>query len=437
MTTDAERQIIAAVDAAQEIDEPRDESHGGGCEAPAKALAKRGFNDQPSVGGNPRHPPARSGHACQVFAKATGLPSTRQAVFVRLSEVEREEVSWHWKGRTAKGKITILMGDPGLGKSWLTCDMTARTTRGNAWPDGGNAPCGDVIVLTAEDGLGDTVRPRVEDLGGDLSRVHVLTAILDHDGTEDTFSLDRDLAQLEVKIVETGAVLVTIDPFSAYLGKTDSYKDSDIRRVLTPLAALAERTGVALVAVMHLTKDEKRRAVTRGLGSMAFVAASRVTLAVGTDPDDEQNGRRIVVPVKSNLSEPAPALAFRLTDGRFCWDRQAPTDIDLDEVLGGVRPDDRTERADAKTFLLESLADGPVLSTKIQKDAQGNGIALRTLARAKTSRASHVHHWVDGAHLLASPVDRKSPVDAHVGVIATGRPGAHLLLQLFERADAT
>ena len=149
------------------------------------------------------------------------------------------------------------------------------------------------------------MRPRVEDLGGDLSRVHVLTAIRGHEGTEYTFSLSQDLPLLEAKIVETDAVLVTIDPFSAYLGKTDSHKDSDIRRVLTPLAALTERTDVAVLALMHITKDDKRRAVSRGLGSMAFVAASRGTLAVGRDPGDKDpNGRRIVAPVKSNLLRP-------------------------------------------------------------------------------------------------------------------------------------
>ena len=310
----------------------------------------------------------------------------RYAVFTRLSDVEREEVSWHWRGRTARGKTTLLLGDPGLGKSWFACDMTARTTRGAAWPDEGTAPCGDVIVMTAEDGLGDTVRPRIEDLGGDLSRVHVLTAIRDREGNEFTFSLGRDLPLLEAKIVETGAVLVTIDPFSAYLGAADSHRDAEIRRVLTPLAVLAERTGVAVVAVMHLTKDDKRRAVSRGLGSMAFVAASRVTLAVGRDPDDnDPNGRRILVPVKSNLSEPAPALAFRLTDGRFCWDVPPRTAVDVDEVLGGVHSEDRAEQEDARVSLREALAAGPVFSKDIERDAKANGISQRTLFRAKSS----------------------------------------------------
>ena len=290
--------------------------------------------------------------------------------------------------------------------------MAARTTRGAAWPDGGTAPRGDVIVLTAEDGLGDTVRPRVEDLGGDLSRVHVLTAIKDQAGNEFTFSLSRDLPHLEAKIVETGAVLVTIDPFSAYLGATDSYKDSDIRRVLTPLAALAERTRVAVVALMHLTKDDKRRAVSRGLGSMAFIAASRVTLAVGRDPDDsDPNGRRIVVPVKSNLSEPAPALAFRLTDGRFTWDEQPPADVDVDEVFGGVHSDDQVEREDAKAFLLEVLADGPVPSKEIERDAKANGIAQRTLFRAKSSlsvQATRIGFGPGGAWQWRLPVDDSS-----------------------------
>jgi predicted ATP-dependent serine protease len=207
-------------------------------------------------------------------------------VIVPFSEVSAEPVDFIWPGRIARGNLTLLVGNPGEGKSTFTLDVVARCSTGSAWPDGGTAPKGASLLLSAEDGPGDTILPRLQAFGADLAQVHLLKAIRDESG-ERTFSLDGDLSHLETAMVGTRATLVIVDPLSAYLGRQDSYKDAEIRRVLTPLAALAEKHRVAIIGILHLTKDSQRRALYRVLGSVGFVAAARNVLAVGPDPDDE------------------------------------------------------------------------------------------------------------------------------------------------------
>src|SRR5262249_49196176 len=156
-------------------------------------------------------------------------------VLVRLDTVAPVEVCWHWQGRIARGKIALVIGEPGVGKSHIGDDVAARTTRELPWPDGGHAERGDVVLLAAEDGLADTVRPHIDRQGGDRARVHVLRAVR-ADGHERPFNMERDLSALEAAIIETRAVLLIISPLSAYLGNRDTYKDSDVRGLLDPLA---------------------------------------------------------------------------------------------------------------------------------------------------------------------------------------------------------
>jgi RecA-family ATPase len=174
-----------------------------------------------------------------------------------------------------------------------------------AWPDGEPAPpCGAVVCLTCEDGAADTVRPRVERQGGDAERVHILSGV-EIDGEECPFNLERDVPALEAAIIETRAIAVTVDPISAYLGAKDSYKDSEIRGILSPLAALAERHRVAIIAILHLTKAAQRRVLLRAQGSIAFVAQARTVLAVSEDR--ENPGRRLLVRVKNNYGALPPS----------------------------------------------------------------------------------------------------------------------------------
>jgi len=305
-------------------------------------------------------------------------------VVVNLADVKPEPVTWLWPGRIPRGKLTLIIGDPDKGKSCVTLDAAARVSTGKHWPDGTPAPRGDVILLTAEDGLSDTVRPRLDAMGGDPARAHVLKAIRTGD-RERGVDLSLDLPHLEAVLKATGAILVVIDPVSAYLGKTDSWRDADVRAVLAPLAALAERTGGAVVGIMHLTKDRQRQALYRAQGNISFVAAARAVFAVAEDREDPE--RRLLLPVKLNIAHKPPGLAFRVVEAgtavRVDWE-PGPVDVDVEDALAGPEPTaERSEREEAKDFLHEVLADGPVAATEVKKQAKALGIALRTLFRAK------------------------------------------------------
>ena len=326
-------------------------------------------------------------------------------VLVRLADVEPKPVTWFWRGRVPRGKLTLLVGDPGLGKSLLLVDLGARATRGAALPgEAESVPVGDVVILSAEDGPADTIRPRFDVAGADTTRVHLLRAVTDANG-ERPFTLASDLPLLEAVVDRVRPVLLVIDPVSAYLGDRDSYKDSEVRGLLAPLAALADRYVVAVVLIVHLGKNEQRRALYRALGSIAFVAASRSVLAVAQDPQDKQ--RRLVAGSKANLSGEVPGLAYRIVgvcptcrgdvaDGmecracdvqsvaRFVWEDNPVPGLDADRLLGvQATPDDREEGRDADEFLSELLRGGGMRATEVRRQARKNGIADRTLDRAK------------------------------------------------------
>lgn len=165
---------------------------------------------------------------------------------VLLSDVQPEKVDWLWPGHLARGKLALLDGDPGVGKSTITIDIAARITRGLAWPDDGTAGVGGVVILTAEDGIADTVRPRLDAAGGDATRVRVIPFLRTSSGDERLPTIPDDLDAVEIAIQDVGAALLIVDPLMAYLGPgTNSYRDQDVRRALSPLANLAERTRVA------------------------------------------------------------------------------------------------------------------------------------------------------------------------------------------------
>lgn len=313
--------------------------------------------------------------------------ATRGPVVVRMDAVEVEAVEWTWDKRVPRRKVTLIVGDPGLGKSFLTLDMAARCSRGLAWPEGGDAPLGDVVIMSAEDGLADTIAPRLVTAGADRSRVHALTAIRDERG-ERAFDLSRDVAQLarvlsDLRSAARVPVLVVIDPITAYLGRdVDSHVAADVRGALAPLATLAEHERVAIVCVAHLNKTATR-ALYRVSGSLAFVAAARAVLAVAADPDDPAGRRRILGSLKSNLGLPPPTLAFRVDDGRVVYDSK-PVHVDITTALRG--PDEARERGpsdDAADFLRDVLAEGPVAAKEVARLAVDARISPRTLERSR------------------------------------------------------
>ncbi len=311
---------------------------------------------------------------------------------VRVSDVPQRPIEWVWPGRIPRGKLTLFQGDPSVGKSFVTLDIAARVSTGRDWPD---APAvdgtpGDVVLLSAGDDIGDTIRPRLEAAGADLDRVLAVAGVRRPDRPmTDAFSLEDDLALLELHLRACSAPrLVIIDPISAYLGSVDSHTNADVRRVLAPLAEIASRNGVAVVAVTHLNKAGGGRAIYRASGSLAFVAAARTAWSFSKDKDD--SSRRLMLPVKNNISKETTGLAYQLVDdGEVCrveWE-SAPVTISADEALSDdAEPSEsRSEVQEAADWLMESLNNGPVAQVEIIQRGKSEGFAERTLKRAKKS----------------------------------------------------
>jgi putative DNA primase/helicase len=312
------------------------------------------------------------------------------------ADVKPEPVKWLWASRVALGKLTLIAGEAGLGKSQLSIAMAASITTGGEWPCGeGRAPLGSVVILSAEDGAADTVVPRLIAAGADRERVHLVSAVRSEDGTgRRAFNLQADLDPLERKISEIGDVkLVIFDPISSYLGpKVDSHVNAAVRAVLEPVSELAARLGIAIVAITHPPKGTGTTAINRFIGSIAFVAAARAAFMVTPDPEDKI--RRLFLPVKNNLAPLGKGLAFRLeqrlvADGivgsSVAWETETVT-ISADEALSATdaaRDGVASPRAEAIEYLRDKLSAGPVLVKEVDEHARALGIAPRTLVRAR------------------------------------------------------
>ena len=323
--------------------------------------------------------------AAPVWTPPVNQPASPAAgpVVVCMADVEPEEISWVWSRRLAKGKLTLLVSDGGVGKSTTAIDVIARITRGDSWPDGDSAPEGTVVMLSAEDGLADTIRPRLDRQGANPQRVLVIPGVRDERGQERHFSLDRDLAHLRTVIEEHHPILVVLDPLAAYFGTDrDSYKDTEVRAVLAPLVQLAEQTATAILGIMHLTKATQQKALYRTLGSVAFNNTARIVLAAAKDPDVE--GRCFLMPVKQNICPPANVLAYSIgADQRLTWETDPVTRVSADALLSGTAHVADEDQEDAATFLRELLADGPMLQSDVEREGKVSGWSLPQLRRAQ------------------------------------------------------
>lgn len=307
---------------------------------------------------------------------------------IRLSDVQPERVSWLWPGRIPAGKLVTLDGDPSLGKSTLSLAFAAIVTTGGTWPD--NSPCnypGDVILLSAEDGLADTVRPRLDAAGADVTRVHAVQGVTLPDGTLRPPTL-ADVEELHQLVTETGARLLIVDVLMAYLPSgTDSHKDQDIRRALSRLSALADATGCTVLLLRHLNKARSGNPMYRGGGSIGIVGAVRAGMLVAKDPDDDEV--RVLACTKSNLARDPGALTYRLTDAdahgvaRVEWIGTSTHDARaLLADSDGADPDDRRE---VEVWLHDVLASagGTLAASEVYKKARGAGYSNDQAKRAK------------------------------------------------------
>jgi hypothetical protein len=297
-------------------------------------------------------------------------------VVVNAAAVKSRPVQWLWDQVVPRGKLTILCGDPGLGKSFITLDLAARTSRGGPWPfTPGAKPARPMraILLSAEDDPADTIRPRLEAMGADLSKVEIVDSMVDRYDRVTDFVIgehSRDLAGL---LEEGGDVgLLVVDPVSAYVGGTDSYNNAQVRSMLKPLSDLAADHDVAVVLVTHLRKAEAAKALHAAMGSLAFTAAARVVLLTSRDRADPQ--ARLLLTVKSNLADDRRGFRYKVENGRVAW--IAAVEGQADEILRTGRPGPSScpQASDFASALREALAKGPKPVPEIMELARACGV---------------------------------------------------------------
>jgi len=292
---------------------------------------------------------------------------------ITMSDIEAEEVRWIWYPYLPRGKITIVQGDPGEGKTTLVLSLVALLTTGQPLPECDEVPPHmNVIYQTAEDGLADTIKPRLEASGADYSRV----LVIDESRKELTLCDER----LEQAIRKTEAGLVVLDPLQAYLGdNVDMHRANEVRPIFKRLCQMAERTGCAVVLIGHMNKMQGAKSSYRGLGSIDFQAAARSVLLVGRMRDEPTI--RVVAHCKSSLAPEGKSIAFELNpETGFQW--KGCCDVTAEELLSG------TGTVQSKTMQMEDelkelLRDGPVSAEDILRRASELGISERTVKIAK------------------------------------------------------
>jgi hypothetical protein len=317
----------------------------------------------------------------------------REPVLVRVSDVEPEEVKWLWWPYIPRRKLTLVEGDPNMGKTWLCLTLAAIVSRGWPFPDPGRGVPEEgavrspesVLYMSAEDGIADTLRPRLDAAGADPSRIHVLTG-----WTATTEEGERlagcvtlsDIPVLQAALEQVRPALVVIDPVQGFLGASvDMHRANEVRPVLARLTELAERYDCAIILVRHLSKAPSDRALYRGLGSIDFTAAARSILLVAEDP--ERPGEHGIIHLKSNLAAKGPAIGFKINNGRFEWaglSRLSPAVLWIPELGAQERGSALQEAMD---FLKAALEDGPKPAKELLKEAKKAGIEEITLRRAK------------------------------------------------------
>ena len=302
-------------------------------------------------------------------------PSKPETVkIIRMSDVELTPVEWLWKPYLPFGKLSVLQGNPGEGKTYFAMHLAAACTNGKLLPNMERMEPFNVIYQTAEDGLGDTVKPRLIEAGADLDRV----LVIDDSDVQLTLSDER----IEKAIVENNARLVIIDPIQAYLGAdVDMNRANEVRPIFMRLGQVAQRTGCAILLIGHLNKAAGMQSLQRGLGSIDIAAAVRSVMFIGKLKHDPT--MRILTHEKSSLAPPGASLAFSLGDeGGFSW--VGEYDITADEMLSGIEPQRETKTQQAKDLICALLAGGKqVLSEDIDKAALERGIPGRTVRDAK------------------------------------------------------
>src|SRR5258706_2766958 len=288
--------------------------------------------------------------------KQTNVPKIGTIITSKFRDIMEEKIEWLWPGVIPKGKLSLLIGDPGHGKSLLSVFVAACVSTGHEFSDGTKAEIGNVLMVFCEDGAGDTVKPRLRVAGANLDRVMQIEV------SGRFIKLDTDIVKIEEVIKQTEAKLLIIDPISAYLGNVNSWKDDEVRRLLAIVGDLAAKTKCAVLCIMHLNKKVSSNAIDRGMGSVAFTAVARSVFLIGAHPE-ENDPRKILAPVKANLVEKAKSLVFRINTSEdnhpyIEWEGESSystRDI-LMQGVTGLNEDNKLEQA--IIFLENQLKNG-------------------------------------------------------------------------------
>jgi hypothetical protein len=388
------------------------------CEAAIPAIVTR--FDPVVTRGHPYTEAEAADSLKQAFGRDSREPWIRDgAIAVPFASIKPKAVEWVISKRVPAGMLTVVAGDPGLGKSMVTVGWAASVSQGSFF-----LPAAAVLMLSAEDSSATTIRPRLEAAGADLDRVHEIQMCVG--GQEVGLVIPDHVADLERLIVEKQAALVVLDPINALIGgRINTWRDSDVRRVLAPLTAMAGRTGAAVVVVMHLTKGNASEAIYRISGSIAYIGQARIAFLLARDPDDpdgDQGNRRVLAQMKSNIGRYAPSLQYEIeevvlpggiTTARLVEPGESPySDHDLLDARK-TRGDGERKIDQATDLLLDTLGDGqwhPI--EPIKAEAKRAGITLSTLERAKrdlrvennkSNAFPPVHEWRLPPDLHGSP----------------------------------
>jgi putative DNA primase/helicase len=368
-----------------------------------------------------RNPP-NIGHI-EEHSTPSSADGSQEVVLVAGTAIKMRAVCWLWDGFLAAGKLHMLAGAPGTGKTTLAINLAAIVTRGATWPDGSRcAEAGDVLIWSGEDDPADTLVPRLQAAGADMARVHFVDCVRDTHGTR-TFDPAQDMPALELAAARAKVKfrLLIVDPVvSAVAG--DSHKNAEVRRGLQPIVSFAQRFDVAAIGISHYSKGTTGKdPVERITGSVAFGALPRVVFGAARDMADQDGKRRVFVRAKCNIGPDGGGFAYELIGVEVAPGIRASTVRWLESLNGEARdilalaepgndPDEQSALDEAKEFLHSAIAFGGVARKQLELDAKGAGIAWRTVERAKKALGvAHRKEGMQGGFVWFMPANSANP----------------------------
>ena len=362
-----------------------------------------------------------------VESKSKPIPSTKLQhetgiISLKASDVRVKPLDWLWPNVLAKGKIVMIAGNPSLGKSQVSLYIASIVSKGGEWPISGEiTEKGSVLILSAEDGDDDTIVPRLIANSADLEKIYLIQAVTEMN-KERSLNLEKDIDKLKKLCIKLGDVsLVVIDPISAYLGKIDSNKNTDVRATLAPLASLAEELNISVLCISHLNKAKNGDALSRVSGSIAFTALSRASFLVAKRNENPE--RKLMLPLKNNLSKETAGFAYTLEEteigqgisiSKVSWESE-PVIADPDEILGMGSTSKNPKSERVVEFLETLLAHGETSQTYISEKAQEEGISRKQLENAKkkigvlSRKKGYQGQWFWSLPNIESSKDPKGP----------------------------